>query len=169
MLDVVEIEAGVEHGALALPVAIKDVRRVADDDVGFCGGLVCGRRSGGAYGTQALARQLTQGAIDPFGTLPAVVLEPQLESELGDAVIQTSDGAYLGLDPGRAELIVRAIRDEVEASLLRLLKSLKGRDETQLFTFGTNQPDGADTDLLVDARTALLRSLTIKMSNNRSP
>src|SRR6478736_5785609 len=68
------------------------------------------------YCRQALARQLTQGAVDPFGTLPAVVLEPQLEAELGDAVIQTSDGAYLGLDPGRAELIVRALRDEVEAA-----------------------------------------------------
>ena len=68
------------------------------------------------YCRQALARQLTQGAIDQFGTLSAVVLEPQLESELGDSVIQTSDGAYLGLDPGRAELIVRAIRDEVESA-----------------------------------------------------
>ena len=62
------------------------------------------------YCRQALARQLTQSAVDSFGTLSAVVLEPQLESELGDAVIQTSDGAYLGLDPGRAEAIVRAIR-----------------------------------------------------------
>jgi flagellar biosynthesis protein FlhA len=71
------------------------------------------------YCRQALARQLTQGAIDQFGTLSAVVLEPQLESELGDAVIQTSDGAYLGLDPGRAEAIVRAVRDEVEAAAQR--------------------------------------------------
>jgi flagellar biosynthesis protein FlhA len=71
------------------------------------------------YCRQALARQLTQGAIDSFGTLSAVVLEPQLESELGDSVIQTSDGAYLGLDPGRAEMIVRAIRDEVEAAATR--------------------------------------------------
>jgi flagellar biosynthesis protein FlhA len=68
------------------------------------------------YCRQALARQLTQSAVDSFGTLAAVVLEPQLESELGDSVIQTSDGAYLGLDPGRAEAIVRAIRDEVEAA-----------------------------------------------------
>ncbi len=68
------------------------------------------------YCRQALARQLTQSAVDSFGTLSAVVLEPQLESELGDSVIQTSDGAYLGLDPGRAEAIVRAIRDEVEAA-----------------------------------------------------
>ncbi len=68
------------------------------------------------YCRQALARQLTQSVVDSFGTLSAVVLEPQLESELGDSVIQTSDGAYLGLDPGRAEAIVRTIRDEVEAA-----------------------------------------------------
>jgi flagellar biosynthesis protein FlhA len=71
------------------------------------------------YCRQALARQLTHGAIDPFGTLPAIVLEPTLESELGDSVIQTADGAYLGLDPGRAELLVTGVRDEVEQSAAR--------------------------------------------------
>src|SRR3954454_19219997 len=35
------------------------------------------------YCRQSLARQLTQSAIDSFGTLSAVLLEPQLESELG--------------------------------------------------------------------------------------
>jgi flagellar biosynthesis protein FlhA len=68
------------------------------------------------YCRQALVRQLTAAAIDPFGSLPAVVIEPGLETELGDAVIQTSDGSYLGLDPGRAEAIVRATRDAVEAA-----------------------------------------------------
>ena len=28
--------------------------------------------------------------------------------------MQTPDGSYLGLDPGRAEALVRAVRDEVE-------------------------------------------------------
>jgi flagellar biosynthesis protein FlhA len=66
------------------------------------------------YCRQALARQLTAAAIDPFGTLPAVVLEPSLENELGDSVVQTSDGSYLGIDPERAEAIVRTVRDAVE-------------------------------------------------------
>jgi flagellar biosynthesis protein FlhA len=68
------------------------------------------------YCRQALARQLTQAAVDAFGTLAAVVLDPTLESELADSVIQTTDGSYLGLDPGRAEAIVRALRDTVEAA-----------------------------------------------------
>ncbi len=68
------------------------------------------------YCRQALVRQLTASSIDAFGSLPAVVLEPVLETEIGDSVIQTSDGSYLGLDPGRAESIVRATRDAVEAA-----------------------------------------------------
>ncbi len=52
--------------------------------------------------------------MDSLGTLAVVVLEPGLEQELADGVVQTPDGAYLGLDPGRAEALVRAVRDTME-------------------------------------------------------
>jgi flagellar biosynthesis protein FlhA len=71
------------------------------------------------YCRQALARQLTAAAVDPDNLLPALVLDPGLEQELGDSIIQTADGSYLGLEPGRAELIVRAVRDEIEAANAR--------------------------------------------------
>jgi flagellar biosynthesis protein FlhA len=66
------------------------------------------------YARQALARQLTSALVDSLGTLAVVVLEPSLEQELADGVVQTPDGAYLGLDPGRAEAFVRAVRDTME-------------------------------------------------------
>ena len=47
------------------------------------------------------------------------MLEPRSSPSSATPSIQTSDGAYLGLDPGRAETIVRAIRDEVEAAAQR--------------------------------------------------
>jgi len=68
------------------------------------------------YCRQALARQLTTAALDPFGRLPAITLDPPLETELGDSVVQTADGSYLGLDPGRAERIVTQLRNAVESA-----------------------------------------------------
>jgi flagellar biosynthesis protein FlhA len=66
------------------------------------------------YARQALARQLTANLVDSLGTLTVTVLDPSLEQELADGVVQTPDGSYLGLDPGRAEALVRAVRDAME-------------------------------------------------------
>ena len=68
------------------------------------------------YCRQGLNRQLTSVMLDPFGRLPVVTLDPALEQELAESVIQTADGAYLGLDPGRAELVVAAVTRQVEAA-----------------------------------------------------
>ena len=47
----------------------------------------------------------------PSGTLTVITLDPSLEQELADAVVQTPDGSYLGLDPGRAELLCAPCAD----------------------------------------------------------
>jgi flagellar biosynthesis protein FlhA len=66
------------------------------------------------YCRQGLSRQLTSALVDPFGRLPVVTLDPAIEQELADSVIQTADGSYLGLDPGRAERVVTAVVASVE-------------------------------------------------------
>ena len=42
------------------------------------------------------------------------MLDPTVEQEVGDAIVQTPDGSYLGLDPGRAQQLCEAVRGQVE-------------------------------------------------------
>jgi flagellar biosynthesis protein FlhA len=66
------------------------------------------------YCRQALARQITAGLVGPTGELSVLTLDGSLEGELGDAVVQTPDGSYLGLEPGRANEICQAVNHQLE-------------------------------------------------------
>ena len=66
------------------------------------------------YCRQALARQITAALVGPNGSITAITLDPTVENEVVDSIVQTPDGSYLGLDPGRAEELVEALRVEVE-------------------------------------------------------
>jgi hypothetical protein len=72
-------------------------------------------------------------------------------------------------DSANRRSLVGCYLDQVQASLPRFLKSLKSRHNAQLFPLGADQTDRADADLFVLTRAAFLRTLTIKMSNTRSP
>jgi flagellar biosynthesis protein FlhA len=66
------------------------------------------------YCRQALARQITAALIGPNGSITAITLDPTVEDEVVESIVQTPDGSYLGLDPGRAEDLVEALRGEVD-------------------------------------------------------
>jgi flagellar biosynthesis protein FlhA len=68
----------------------------------------------GEYCRQALARQITTALAGPNGAITAITLDPSIEDEVVGSIVQTPDGSYLGLDPGRADLLVEALRGEVE-------------------------------------------------------
>ncbi len=101
------------QGLLAEGVSIRDLVTILET-LGDRGRLIKDASLLVEYCRQALARQLTNALVDPLGRLAVITVDPSLEAELGDAVMQTPDGSYLGLEPGRAEGVVRAVRDECE-------------------------------------------------------
>jgi flagellar biosynthesis protein FlhA len=66
------------------------------------------------YARQSLSRQITASVVGPTGAVTAITLDPAVEDEVVGSIVQTPDGSYLGLDPGRADLLVDALRAEVE-------------------------------------------------------
>jgi flagellar biosynthesis protein FlhA len=68
----------------------------------------------GEYCRQSLSRQITAALIGPNGSITAITLDPTVEDEVVESIVQTPDGSYLGLDPGRAEELVESLRVEVD-------------------------------------------------------
>jgi hypothetical protein len=58
---------------------------------------------------------------------------------------------------------------QVKAGFPRLFKSLEGWNHSQLLPCNTDQADGANADLLVPARAAVGRRLTVEKSNTWAP
>jgi flagellar biosynthesis protein FlhA len=71
------------------------------------------------YARQALGRTIVAPALDAEGILNAVVLDPTLEQEIAEALVQTADGEFLALDPTRAAALVDACAEQVDAALAR--------------------------------------------------
>jgi flagellar biosynthesis protein FlhA len=71
------------------------------------------------YARQALGRTIVAPSLDPDGTLKAIALDPSLEQEIAEALVQTADGEFLALDPTRAGALVDVCSELVEASLAR--------------------------------------------------
>jgi flagellar biosynthesis protein FlhA len=53
------------------------------------------------------------------GTLRAIVLDPALEQEVAEALVQTADGEFLAMDPQRGATLVDACAEQVEHALGR--------------------------------------------------
>lgn len=63
-----------------------------------------------------LARQLSDAHTSPRGYLPLVVLSPEWESELGEALVGTPDMRQLALPPNRLADFMRAITQAFDAA-----------------------------------------------------
>ena len=72
-------------------------------------------------------------------------------------------------DPAHGRSLVGGHLYQIQASLPRFGKGLKGWYNAQLFSFDADESDGRDADLFVDSRATVLRCLTIKKSNIQSP
>src|SRR5919199_1168165 len=71
------------------------------------------------YARQALGRTIVAPYLDAEGVLRAVALDPALEQEIAEALVQTADGEFLAMDPVRAHALVDVCAEQVEAALAR--------------------------------------------------
>ncbi len=71
------------------------------------------------YARQALGRAIVAPYLDGEGMLRAIALDPGLEQELAEALVQTADGEFLAMDPTRAARLVDACAEQVEQALAR--------------------------------------------------
>jgi flagellar biosynthesis protein FlhA len=71
------------------------------------------------YARQALGRTIVGPALDSEGTLRAIALDPSLEQEIAEALVQTADGEFLALDPSRAAALVDVCAEQVDGALAR--------------------------------------------------
>ena len=53
------------------------------------------------YARQALGRTIVAPYLDGESTLRAIALDPSLEQEIAEALVQTADGEFLAMDPAR--------------------------------------------------------------------
>ncbi len=71
------------------------------------------------YARQALGRTIVAPYLDLEGTLRAIALDPALEQEIAESLVQTADGEFLAMDPTRAGILVEACAEQVEHALTR--------------------------------------------------
>jgi flagellar biosynthesis protein FlhA len=69
------------------------------------------------YARQALGRTIVAPHLDADGVLRAIALDPALEQEVAEALVQTADGEFLAMDPTRAAALVDACSQHVESAL----------------------------------------------------
>jgi flagellar biosynthesis protein FlhA len=71
------------------------------------------------YARQALGRTIVAPYLDMEGTLRAIALDPSLEQEIAESLVQTADGEFLAMDPHRAAVLVDACAEQVDHALGR--------------------------------------------------
>jgi flagellar biosynthesis protein FlhA len=69
------------------------------------------------YARQALGRTIVAPHLDAEGVLRAIALDPGIEQEVSDAIVQTADGEFLAMDPARAQALVASCAAQVEHAL----------------------------------------------------
>jgi flagellar biosynthesis protein FlhA len=71
------------------------------------------------YARQALGRTIVAPYLDSENTLRAIAIDPALEQEIAEALVQTADGEFLAMDPQRAHALIDACSEQVEHALAR--------------------------------------------------
>jgi flagellar biosynthesis protein FlhA len=71
------------------------------------------------YARQALGRTIVAPYLDSENTLRAIAIDPALEQEIAEALVQTADGEFLAMDPTRAHALIDACSEQVEHALAR--------------------------------------------------
>jgi flagellar biosynthesis protein FlhA len=69
------------------------------------------------YARQALGRTIVAPYLDGENTLRAIALDPALEQEIAESLVQTADGEFLAMDPGSAHSLVDSSAEVVEQAL----------------------------------------------------
>ena len=72
------------------------------------------------YARQALGRTIVAPYLDAEGTLRAIALDPALEQEVAESLVQTADGEFLAMDPtARGHARAARCAEQVEHALGR--------------------------------------------------
>ncbi len=69
------------------------------------------------YARERLARTIVKQYLDSSGALPIITLDMSVERTLQESLRQTDHGAYMALDPGTAQLIIKKINEASENGL----------------------------------------------------
>ncbi len=115
VLSVGEIQR-VLQGLLREGVSIRDLGAVIEA-VGDKARLTRDPAMLAEYARQALGRTIIGPHLDQEGVLRAIAIDPQIEQEISDAIVQTADGEFLAMDPTRAQALVGACTAQVEHAL----------------------------------------------------
>jgi flagellar biosynthesis protein FlhA len=68
---------------------------------------------------QRLSRAITKGHTSPDGTLPAIIIDQNIEEKISEALQQSDQGAYLALDPALAQKILDRVKEAMEGVLVK--------------------------------------------------
>ncbi|MEK7794973.1 MAG: flagellar biosynthesis protein FlhA [Candidatus Hydrogenedentota bacterium] len=71
------------------------------------------------YARHALAREICAAYKDERGVLRVVAVAPKIEREILDAIKQAETGAYIPIEPARAEIIAQATSESIKPLLTR--------------------------------------------------
>lgn len=63
---------------------------------------------------EALARNISRQYQTDDGTIPVMTLEQDIENAIAEAIQDTGQGSYLGIDPGTGEAIITAIEQSLD-------------------------------------------------------
>lgn len=70
------------------------------------------------YVRERLARTIVRPYMDQENTLPIIMLNPNVEKTVQEAIRQTEGGAYLALDPATAQQVIQAVNSAVENAVV---------------------------------------------------
>ncbi|OBQ50158.1 flagellar biosynthesis protein FlhA [Halodesulfovibrio spirochaetisodalis] len=70
------------------------------------------------YVRERLSRTIVRPYMDQENTLPIIMLEPDVERTVSEAIRQTEGGAYLALDPATAQHVIQAVNSAVENAVV---------------------------------------------------
>ena len=70
------------------------------------------------YVRERLARTIVRPYMDQENTLPIIMLDPNVEKTVQEAIRQTEGGAYLALDPATAQHVIQAVNSAVENAVV---------------------------------------------------
>jgi flagellar biosynthesis protein FlhA len=74
------------------------------------------------YARQALGRAITAPHLESGASLKVIALDPRVDQEMSESIMQTSDGEYLALEPTRAQTLVLRIKAQLEEATARGLR-----------------------------------------------
>lgn len=69
------------------------------------------------YVRQKMGRSIIGQAVQPDGSLPVIVVDPEIEEHLAKNIQSSEHASFLSIDPGTAENIINAVRMEAEKKM----------------------------------------------------